>query len=550
MPSISRHCVISGKRFDIREVDQDFYAKKDVLLPKLSPSERMRRRLAWRNERHLHRRICNSTGSNIISIYPDDTLFPVYSSEAWWSDSWDALVYGRAYNLGRPFVDQFMQLYNSVPRLAIFNRGENSDYCSLSDNFKNSYMCVSGIECEECLFSYFTSYSYQCVDCSSVLNSQFCYECIDCKGLYECRFCQDCDDSRGLLYCKNCIGCEDCIGCLGLHRKKYQIFNNPYTKKEYLDFLCELQPLSRSKQELLERQLEALTATEIFKYYHGSSNENCIGDYISGCRNVYRSFDIHNSEDVAYSHNSPKGLLNSYDSCFSPDGQLLLECISGLEAFEQTGSMYCWNSNNTHYSDHCISCSDVLACVGLRHKQFCILNKQYTEEEYQLLAAKIIENMKREEIWGEFLPASLSPFAYYESQAQDYFPLGAEEATKLGFNWRVSNFDSYSDEKTELPETIAEVSDSILDRVLTCSLTGSSYKLIRHELNYYRKADVPVPNVMPKERMLSRLRMRNPREFFNRRCCISGENLVSTYSPERPEKIASEAAYQDYMFSA
>ena len=32
-------------------------------------------------------------------------------------------------------------------------------------------------------------------------------------------------------------------------------------------------------------------------------------------------------------------------------------------------------------------------CVGFKHKQYCILNKQYTKEEYEKLVQKIIKQM-------------------------------------------------------------------------------------------------------------------------------------------------------------
>ncbi|MBI4653012.1 hypothetical protein HY750_02055, partial [Candidatus Kuenenbacteria bacterium] len=45
------------------------------------------------------------------------------------------------------------------------------------------------------------------------------------------------------------------------------------------------------------------------------------------------------------------------------------------------------------YCDNCISCQYLFGCIGLRHKQYCILNKQYTKEEYEKLVPKIIEHM-------------------------------------------------------------------------------------------------------------------------------------------------------------
>ena len=83
---------------------------------------------------------------------------------------------------------------------------------------------------------------------------------------------------------------------------------------------------------------------------------------------------------------------------------------------------------NILYSFHCRNSSNLFACVSLRNKEYCILNKQYTKAEYETLVPKIIEHMKKTGEWGEFFPASISPFGYNETVAQEYFPLTREEA--------------------------------------------------------------------------------------------------------------------------
>jgi hypothetical protein len=51
-----------------------------------------------------------------------------------------------------------------------------------------------------------------------------------------------------------------------------------------------------------------------------------------------------------------------------------------------TESMYC---------DQCFDSKNIFGCIGLRTKEFCILNKQYTKEEYEILLPKIIEHMEK-----------------------------------------------------------------------------------------------------------------------------------------------------------
>ncbi|MEI6774389.1 MAG: hypothetical protein WCL18_06480 [bacterium] len=41
-------------------------------------------------------------------------------------------------------------------------------------------------------------------------------------------------------------------------------------------------------------------------------------------------------------------------------------------------------------------CSYCLGCIGLKNKEFCILNKQYTKEEWFEMANKIFEQMDKD----------------------------------------------------------------------------------------------------------------------------------------------------------
>jgi hypothetical protein len=72
---------------------------------------------------------------------------------------------------------------------------------------------------------------------------------------------------------------------------------------------------------------------------------------------------------------------------------------------------------------------DIFGCVGLRNQSYCILNKQYTKEDYEIIVAKIIEHMKNTGERGEFFHPSLSPFGYNETVANEYLPLEKADLT-------------------------------------------------------------------------------------------------------------------------
>lgn len=80
--------------------------------------------------------------------------------------------------------------------------------------------------------------------------------------------------------------------------------------------------------------------------------------------------------------------------------------------------------------------SDLFGCCGIRHGKNAVLNKNYSQAEYETLCGKIIEHMQSTGEWGEFFPLGLSPFGYNETVAQDYFPLSEMETKNKGYKWK------------------------------------------------------------------------------------------------------------------
>ena len=79
----------------------------------------------------------------------------------------------------------------------------------------------------------------------------------------------------------------------------------------------------------------------------------------------------------------------------------------------------CWPENkNLEYALYCSNSSNLFGCVGVKKKEYCILNKQYSKEEYEDLRTRIAEQMLTmpykdskgyEYPYGEFLPVEFSP---------------------------------------------------------------------------------------------------------------------------------------------
>jgi len=94
-------------------------------------------------------------------------------------------------------------------------------------------------------------------------------------------------------------------------------------------------------------------------------------------------------------------------------------------AFILTGEC---GTNDCYYCQHVNDCNFCFGCTAIKHKKYCILNKQYSKEEYEKLVGQIITKMEKAGERGENFPVKNSTFGYNETVAQTFHPLTKEEA--------------------------------------------------------------------------------------------------------------------------
>jgi len=76
----------------------------------------------------------------MLSVYPPETPFPVCEPEEWYSDQWDAMSYGAAYDLNSSFFEQYITLQHRVPRIGLVSvHNENCPYVQQVWYSKNCY---------------------------------------------------------------------------------------------------------------------------------------------------------------------------------------------------------------------------------------------------------------------------------------------------------------------------------------------------------------------------------------------------------------------------
>jgi len=152
--------------------------------------------------------------------------------------------------------------------------------------------------------------------------------------------------------------------------------------------------------------------------------------------------------------------------------------------------------------------------------------------------------MKKTGEWGEFFPAKNAPYAYNETMAHEDIPLTREEVLERGWKWKDDIAEkNYKGPIYDIPDNIKDVEDDITKHILLSEPSKIPYKVVPQELAYYREQTIPIPRLTPDERHWERLKKRNPRMLWDRKCVKCGLAIRTSYSPERPEKVYCEKCY-------
>ena len=507
-------------------------------------------RMAFRNERNLYNRKCDSCSKQILALYEEGTTFPVFCHECWWSDKWDATSYAQEYDNSRPFFDQFKELINKVPRLGIVTgHNENCNYCNYTNYSKSSYLCFGCHSADQCYHCWRVHWSEFCVDCLQINKGNLCYETIDCDDCYNVIYLQDCEGCSNCAFLYDCKGCSNCIFCVGLRNSEYCIFNEKLTKEEYANRIKEYDLASYDGIEDARKKFEEFKMAKPHKDVFVLNSENVHGDHIADSRNLYECYHVKRAQDCRYLE-SCEDIKDSMDNTFSGwPAELVYETMSaGVNCYNFKFSTASWSCSDLIYSDSCHHSKNLFGCVGLTKKnEFCILNKQYSEEEYGKKCREILDDMTENKEWGYMFPPDISPHAYNETVANFYYHLTREEVEKRGFKWKEMKDELPKVEKiisaSQLPDTIESVPDDILNWAIKCEITDRPFKIVKQELEFYRKMKLPIPHLHPDERHKRRMAIRNPRRLWDRTCDKCEKAIRTTYAPERPEKVFCEECY-------
>lgn len=560
-----------------------FYDKIKVPPPTWCPECREQRRIAFRNERALYYRKCDLCGENVVSRVSPDKPYKMYCRKCWWSDKWDPLSYGRDYDFSRPFFEQFKELLLATPHISLLNANTvKSEWVNQETDDKNCYLNVGGHFNEDSAYNTYELYGKDNFDNYWILHSELCHENLNCERCYHTFFSRECFNCVDAILSSDCRGCSNIFGCAGLRNKQYHIFNKPYTKEAYQEFLKNNSLTSQKNLAVLRKKAEEVWLSVPHRDAFIVKCTDCIGNFINESR---RAKNAWNAEKIEDSRNLyiAAGLKDSYDLTSVGWGELMYEGGHSVGLYHSKFFIYIIGGATAEkvgasYLEYCYATIGSNNCFGsanMKKQEYCILNKKYSKKEYEELLPKIKEHMAKKPYtdakgriygYGEFFPIELSPFGYNETAAQDWYPLTKEEAVAKGYTW--SDYESqtkYEISDYEIPDDIREVKDDILEKVLKCEVSGKPYRIIPMELQFLRRMGLPIPRRSPLQRHKDRIAKLLPRRLYKRNCQCAGDaddnkiykntaahfhgpahcpNPIDTpYAPERPEIVYCEQCY-------
>ena len=569
--SVSTTCQNCKKDFTIEPDDFSFYEKIKVPPPTFCPECRRQRRLVWRNERTLYKRKCDLCQKNVIAMYHESVPFPVYCRECWYGDGWDPKSYAREYNMNKSVFEQYHELSNVVPKLALWQRNSiNSDYSNYVGESKNVYLSASVVKNSENIFySKSIDGCRDIVDCFNIINgSESLYENVEAQGNYDSQYlllCRSCLDS---YYSVDCINCSNCFLSHNLRNKKFCIRNKQYTKEDYFKELEKFNLKSRTSRQILLKEFEKIKKQAIYRFGNITKCVNVTGNNLLNVKNSKDCFEIYDTENSKYGYRA-FSLKDCMDFDYGGWSELLYEYTTGALNHYNVHFTYSAMESvrNADYTEWCRNCSNIFGCISLNNAKYMILNKVYPKEEYMKLREQIIKQMSatlfkdkkgRVYKYGEFFPIELSPWAYNETLAQEFHPTTKQKAEENGYSWREPSKKNFeiTTPADKIPDDIDDVAEEIMSKVLGCAHSGncnhqctSAFRITDYELKFYKKHDIPLPDKCPNCRYYERVAVMPGLKLYKRVCmkCKVVE-FETAYAPDRPEKIYCESCYNKEIY--
>lgn len=546
-------CAISGQTFQVSDHEMKLREKFGFgdSLPKVLPKYRFQYLGAFYHQWNLHKRKCDKTGEQIISVFRPDCVYPVWKRDTWFENNDPP---SKDFDPARPFFEQAWDLFQKCPIPHVF--ASNNQNCEYADDWyysKNCYLCHAGQNNEDCY------YSYESDDCKdiyfgvSTFYSELCFDLISSANCFNSLFLLNCKMVQDSAFLYDCRDCSDCLFSSNLRNKRYCIGNKQLTKEEYekekakWDFTS-YKTYEKAKQLFSEMMLNTawLRALQIDKC------EDSSGNFLRECKDCENCYLLSKHENSANDCFSGPGAKATLDSLGTVGGELTFMSTLPVYSYYAMFSFSVSHSRFVEYSAFLQNCQYCFGCCGLVNKKYCIFNKQYSKEEYEVLREKIISHMKKTGEWGNFFPGHFAPNPYQESFSGFHFPL--KKPGDLGFrdadpaerkSVKTAEIDAIPDSFKELN---AEKEKWLTKQIFWDETYQRSFQITRKDIDFAKKMKVPLPHNYYVHHLQNNFSwMPFSGELRETVCAKSGKKIKTNWPAKFDSRVLSEEEYLKFI---
>ena len=454
------------------------------------------------------------------SCYPETKRVPTLTSLQQFQQDRDwYLQYGIDYDENTSFFKQFSKLYRTIPqpRILHYRENHNADFANYSLWSKNIYLSFTVINnCENVVYSFSIKNNSTNILNSMMVrdNSENIYMSVGITQSFSILYSKFIHNSSYIRFSTNLIWCNNCMFCNDLENQSYCIRNQQYTKEQYT---IEKNKILQQKEHF-QKRFDALD-----QYGSNQTSTNCQGNYI------LQSNDVTNWYCVYQIEHGRNCLLvwweelweHTFDCAITtpPHDHLYGVLWSWTNLFHTYNSFNVSTGENIYYSTALQDCSYCFWCIWLRNKQYCILNQQYTKEEWYATINSIFLSMEKEGTFGKFFPSSLNPYYFNDTIASLIEDFTREEAETAWYLRRdeeiavdipdrmevveLADLDQYE----EMKDGVRTIDPAILKKVIRDE-AGNVYRVIKMEYDFLMKYGLPLPRRHWLERLKGHFRVK------------------------------------------
>jgi len=548
-------CAISGKEFEINE--QEIALRKEFGfddLPTVAPKYRFQKLGAFWQHWNLHKRKCDFSGENIISVFRKDCPYPVWHRDEWIKN---ADPKGKNFDKNKPVFEQMWEIFQKSP--IPHNTSMHNENCEYTDDWwrsKNCYLCHSGYECEDLKYCYRPLGCKDCQFCIFSFYSELCVDLINSYHCFESFYLLNCRNIQNSAFLYDCRNCSDCLFCFNLRNKKYCFGNQQLTKEAFFKKKSEWDFTSQEVYLKAKKSFVDMMKTMAWhRAVQVDKCENASGNYLENCKNAQNCFFIIDIEDSVNCFRGGMKVKNSLEIVsFGDRVENVFSSIGiAIGAYDVKFSFHIYSSNFIEYSAFLQNCEHCFGCCGLFGKKYYIFNKPYSKKDYFKIKDKIISHMKKTQEYGKFFPGYFSPAPYEESISSFYFPLKISEQKKMGFRVLEKDFSEHKKPKnvkniSEIPDNSKNISVDITKQIFWDTKVQKPFQIQKDDVSFCQKLGIPLPHSY----YMNRIQENFSWMFFNgelreTKCGKCRKKIKTNWPKEYDGRILCEDEYLEIL---